>query len=112
MAKAISGRNRGTTVAIALLAALLLMVGLVFVMQPAVTTSNGADTPAVSRDDQGGSRFVGDPNINHHAMVVSRYRNDIPTMSQDSAGGSSLTRDPAIERHAEFVARYTQDNPR
>jgi hypothetical protein len=104
MARAIRGRNLGATVAL-LAALLLLAVALVFVMQLAVTTSDGTDTPAVSRDDQGGSRLVGDPNIDHHAVVDSRYRNDIPATSQGSAGGSNLTRDPAIEHHAEVVQR-------
>ena len=75
MAKAIRGRNLGATVAL-LAALLLLAVALVFVMQPAVTTGNGVDTP--------GSRLSGDPNIDHHAVVVSRYRNDISATSQDN----------------------------
>jgi hypothetical protein len=112
MAKAIRGLNLGNTVAIALLAALLLMVGLVFAVQQATTTTDRGERPAIGADRAGGSSFARDPYVERHAAVVSRYRGVTPATSQDGDEGRSLTRDPAIERHAEIVARYTQDNPR
>jgi hypothetical protein len=76
MNEAVSTRNAWKTVAMMLIAVLvLLVVALTSMLQPAATT--GASGPAVH------------PGV--HAM---------------STGGSSLTDDPYIDRHAEVVATH------
>jgi hypothetical protein len=104
MAKAIRAHNLGTKVAIALLAALLVVVGLVFAAQ--LTTTTGDVTPAMSAERAGGSSFARNPYVERHAAVVARYRADATTEGSD--GTSEFARDPAIERHAEIVARHTR----
>ena len=73
MAKAIRGHNLGTTVAIALVAALLLLVGLVFVVRQTAMTGDRIGTPAMSQDGAGGSSFNRDPVIERHAEIVARH---------------------------------------
>jgi len=72
MNKAIRTNNLRTTVGLALLAVLLLLVTLVLVLQPAVTTSDREDDPAIHAISADGSGFK-DPYINHHAQVIARY---------------------------------------
>jgi hypothetical protein len=108
MAKAIRAHNLGAKVTIALLAALLVVVGLVFAVQLTTTTGEGSGTPAMSADRAGGSSFARDPYVERHAAVVTRYRNRADATSEDSAGTSDFARDPAIERHAEIVARHNR----
>jgi hypothetical protein len=60
-------------VGLVLLAGLLLLMTLVFVLQPAVTTSDRKDDPALQAKSAGGSDFQ-DPYIERHAEVVARYR--------------------------------------
>lgn len=112
MARAIRGHDLAATVAMVMIAALLVLVALVFVVQQTATTSYRSGTPMIGADRAGGSSFAHDPYVNRHAEVVTRYQADTPAMSEARAGGSSLTRQPAIERHAEIVARYNQDNLR
>jgi hypothetical protein len=82
MNRAIRTGNLKATMGIVLIAGLLLMVTLVFVLQPATTTSNGGSNAGVQAP------------------------------SADSNGGSSLTHDPYIDRHAEVVARYHEGSLR
>jgi hypothetical protein len=82
MNRAIRTGNLKVTMGIVLLAGLLLMVTLVFVLQPATTTSNSGNNAGVQ------------------------------ATSADSNGGSSLTHDPYIDRHAEVVARYHEGSLR
>ena len=72
MSKAIRTGNLRVTVGMVLLAALLLMVALVFVLQPAVTTGDREDDSAIHAKSAGGSDFR-DPYIDRHAEVVARY---------------------------------------
>jgi ABC-type phosphate transport system substrate-binding protein len=72
MSKAIRTDNFRARVGMVLLAGLLLLVTLVFVLQPAVTTSDREDDPAVQAISAGGSDFQ-DPYIDRHAEVVARY---------------------------------------
>ena len=106
MAKSIRAHNLGTKMATALLAALLVVVGLVFAVQ--LTTTTGDGTPAMSADRAGGSSFARDPYVERHVAVVARYRNRAEATSEDRAGKSDFARDPAIERHAEIVARHNR----
>ena len=108
MAKAIRGHNLGARVAIALLAVLLMLVGLGFVAQQIVSTREGSGTPAISADRAGGSSFTRDPYVERHAAVVNRYRAGTPATGEDGDGASDFTRDPTIERHAEIVARLNR----
>jgi hypothetical protein len=50
----------------------ILLVTLVFVLQPAVTTGDREDDPAVQTISAGGPDFK-DPYIDRHAEVVARY---------------------------------------
>jgi len=77
MGKAISrtpgGRNLGVTMAIVVLAAVLLALTLVAVFQAASTSSDGAANPAMSAEGKGVPRSVNyDPAIDRHAEVVQR----------------------------------------
>jgi hypothetical protein len=112
MSKAIRGHNLGATMAMVLIAALLLLAAAVFTVRQATTTGDRVGAPAISADRDGGSSFTHDPYIDRHAEVIARYSNrpDTPAKGQDSAGGLSLTRDSAIERHAEVIARHNQNN--
>jgi hypothetical protein len=79
MNRAIRTGNLKATVGIVLLAGLLLMVTLVFVLQPATTISNSgsnAGVQATSADSNGGSSLSHDPYIDRHAEVVARYHED------------------------------------
>jgi hypothetical protein len=102
MAKAIRGHNLGMMVAIALVAALLLTVGLVFMVQRATTTGDRVERPAIGADRAnpgaavpGTGDFYGDG--------WNNYGHDT-----EHAAGSSVFRDPNIEGHAELVARRNQ----
>lgn len=77
MSKAISrttgGHNLRVMMAIAALAAVLLALTLVAVLQTASTTSDGAANPAMSAEGKGVPRSVNhDPAIDRHAEVVQR----------------------------------------
>ena len=113
MARAIQGQNLATTMAVVLLAALVLLVASVFVVRQATTTGDRVGTPVISSEGDGGSRVDSDPYLDRHSDMVARYRSsgNMPAMSQNGAGGSSLTLDPAIERHAAVVARYRHEDP-
>ena len=104
MSKAIRGHNLGATVALVLIAALLLLVSAVFVARQVVTTGDRAGGNA-------GSSLARDLAIERHADVVARYRAGAPAMNQNYEGGSSITRDPNIERHAEVVAKHNRGLP-
>jgi len=106
MNEAIRTRNPWKTVAMMLLAALVLvLVALASMLRPAPTTE--ASTPAVHpgvhpgvhATSAGGSGIAKDPFIDRHAEVVATYRGIIPD-------ASSSTKDPYIDRHAEVVASY------
>jgi hypothetical protein len=114
MARAIQGQNLATTMAVVLLAALVLLIASVFVIGRATTTGERVGTSVISSEGDGGARVNGDPYLDRHSAVVARYRSSGGThaLSQDGTGGSSLTRDPAIERHAALVARYHREGPR
>jgi len=71
MDKAIRAHNLGATVAIIMIAALL-VVGLVFAVELTTTTGEGSGTPAMSADRAGGSSFARDPYVERHAAVVAR----------------------------------------
>jgi hypothetical protein len=76
MSNAIRTDNLSATVGMVLLAMLLLLVTLVFVLQPAATTSDRKDDPAIqaiSADGTRGSGLANDPYIDRHAEVVARY---------------------------------------
>jgi hypothetical protein len=69
----IRGHNLRVTIVMALLAVLLLLVAVVFAVQPAPTTSD-AGNPAIhanSADGAGGSSLAQDP-IHRHVKVVER----------------------------------------
>jgi hypothetical protein len=72
MSKAIRTGNLRAIVGLVMLAGLLLLVTLVFVLQPAVTTGDRQDDPAIQAKSAGGSDFK-DPYIDRHAQVVVRY---------------------------------------
>jgi hypothetical protein len=80
MSKVIGGHNLRAAVVMALIAVLLL-VTLVVVIEPAASTSNRDDNPAIS--GTGRPSLRDDPYIDSHD-------------------------DPYIDRHAEVVARYHQ----
>jgi hypothetical protein len=109
MNKAIRGHDLRATVAIALVAALLVLVGLVFVVRQTATTGDRIETPAMGQNGVGGAGLTRDPFIERHAEVAARYLSNRAVTHQvgeAGAGGSSIDRDPAIERHAEIVARH------
>ncbi len=101
MTRATAGHNLRVTMAIVALAAVLLALTLVAVLQTASTTSDSAATsanPAMSAESKGGPTSVGyDPTIDRGEVN--------PAMSAEGTGGSSITQDPSIERHAEVVQR-------
>ena len=72
MNKAMRTDNLKATVGMVLLAALLLLVTLVFVLQPAITTGEREDDPAPQAMSAVGSDLE-DPYIDRHAEVVARY---------------------------------------
>jgi len=72
MSKTIRTDNLRATVGMVLLAVLLLLVTLVFVLQPAVTTSDREEDAPIQAKSAGGSVFQ-DPYIDRHAEVVARY---------------------------------------
>jgi len=61
MSKAISARNLGPMVAILLLAALIMLVVLVFVVREAETTNDRIERPAINADRAKGSSLDQDP---------------------------------------------------
>jgi hypothetical protein len=104
MSKAItqttSGHNLRVMMAIVALAALLLVLTLVAVLQRAPTTTDrGEANPAMNAESQGGPRSVGyDPTIDRGEAN--------PAMSAEGKGGSTRSaNDDPIERHAEVVQR-------
>jgi hypothetical protein len=101
MAKAIRAHNLGAGVTIALVAGLLVLVGLAFAVRQAVTTGE-LDLRATSAQ---GSGIANDPFIGRHAEVVATYRGVVPD-------ASSITKDPYIDRHAAVVARYQHEGSR
>jgi hypothetical protein len=70
MSKVIGGHNLRAAVVMALIAVLLL-VTLVVVIEPAATISNRDGNPAISGTGQPSLRD--DPYIDRHAEVVARY---------------------------------------
>jgi len=73
MSKAIGGHNLKATVVTALLAALLLLVALVFAVEPAATTSDRDGNPAIHATSRtGGASVTHDPYIDRHVEVVAR----------------------------------------
>ena len=73
MSKAIRTGNLRAIVGMVMLAVLLLLVTLVFVLQPAVTTGDREDDPAIQAKSAGGISDYQDPYIDRHAEVVARY---------------------------------------
>jgi hypothetical protein len=81
MSKAMSqskgAHNLRVTMAIAALAAVLLALTLVAVLQTAPTTSDRGVSPAMSAEGKGVPSGVNhDPAIDRHAEVVARYHED------------------------------------
>jgi hypothetical protein len=111
MNEAIRTRNPWRTVAMVLLAVLVLVVvALASMLQPSAPVGAGgrAVHPGVNgniAEGAGGSGIANDPFIGRHAEVVATYRGVIPDQP-------SATRENLIDRHAEVVARYHQGNPR
>jgi len=73
----IRGRNIGVTLVMALLAVLLL-VAVLFAVQPTTTTSDRGGHPANyvrSADGTGGSSMPQNPDVKRHAEVVERLGN-------------------------------------
>ena len=71
MTQTIRGHNPKVTVAMVLIAVLiLLMVALAFMLQSAATTD--ANKPAMHARSAGGSSITQDPYIDRHAEVVAR----------------------------------------
>jgi hypothetical protein len=77
MTRATAGHNLRVTMAIVAIAAVLLVLTLVAVLQTAPTTSDrGEANPAMSAQSNGGStRSVNDDPIDRHAEVVQRLGN-------------------------------------
>ena len=77
MSQAIGGHNLRVTMAIVALAAVLLVLTLVAVVQTAPTTTDrGEANPAMSAEGKGGStRSVNDDPIERHVEVVQRLGN-------------------------------------
>jgi hypothetical protein len=75
MNKAIRAHDLRVTVKMVLLAVLLLLlVALVFVLQPRTTTSTRDGNPSIhAMSGTRGSSFTHDPYIDRHAEVVARY---------------------------------------
>jgi hypothetical protein len=74
MTQAIRGHNPRVTMAIAALAALLLVLTLVAVLQTAPTTGDrdaNSASHAMSSEDKGGSSLAQDP-VHRHVEVVER----------------------------------------
>jgi hypothetical protein len=73
MTQTVRGHNLKVTVAMVLIAVLvLLVVALAYMMQPAVTT--GASNPGIHATSGAvGSSITHDPYIDRHAEVVARY---------------------------------------
>lgn len=67
----IRGHNFRAMVATVALAALFLLVALVFVLQTTATTSGG--NPAIHARSAGGSSITHYPYIDRHAEIVARY---------------------------------------
>ena len=78
MAKAIRGQYVGRTMAILLLAGLLVLAASMFVVWHAATIGDRVNTPAISTSRDGGSSVARDPAIERHAEVVARYNQDNP----------------------------------
>ena len=79
MSKTIGGHNLRVTMAIVALAAVLLVLTLVAVVQTAPTTTDrGEADPAMSAEGKGGSSIAQDPLIERHAEVVARHHGVIP----------------------------------
>jgi hypothetical protein len=78
MSKAIRAHNLGPMVAILLLAALIMLVVLVYMVRQAKTTTDRIERLAISADRAKGSNFDRDPYIDRHAEVVARCHHDGP----------------------------------
>jgi hypothetical protein len=76
MSRATGAHNLRVTMVIVALAAVLLVLTLVAVIQSAPTTSERGDAnPAMSAEGKGGSRSVNNDPIERHAEVVERLGN-------------------------------------
>ena len=76
MGQTIGGHNLRVTMVIVTIAAVLLALTLVAVLQTAPTTTDrGEANPAMSAEGKGGSTSVGDDPIDRHAEVVQRLGN-------------------------------------
>jgi hypothetical protein len=76
MTQAIGGHNLRVTLVIVALAAVLLVLTLVAVIQTAPTTSDGGDaSPVMSAEGKGGSTSVNNDPIDRHAEVVQHLGN-------------------------------------
>ena len=76
MTQTTSGHNLKVMMAIVALAALLLVLTLVAVLQRAPTTTDrGEANPAMSAEGKGGSTSANDDPIERHAEVVQRLGN-------------------------------------
>jgi hypothetical protein len=75
MNKTIRSHYIRPTVEMVLLAVLLLLLALVFVLQPAATTSDREGNSAIhTMSGTGGSSFTHDPYIERHAEVVAHFQ--------------------------------------
>jgi hypothetical protein len=76
MTQATAGHNLRVMMAIVALAAVLLALTVVVVLQRApTTTERGEANPAISAQGKGGSTSVNDDPIDRHAEVVQRLGN-------------------------------------
>ena len=81
MNEAIRTRNPWATVAVMLLAVLVLLVmALASMLQPAATTGAGGRSvhPGIHATSAGGSSFADEPYIDRHAEVVAGYQSGGP----------------------------------
>ena len=100
----IRGHNLRVTVLMALLAVLLLLLALVFALQPAPTTSDRDAKPANHAMSGTRESDVTKSDVTH--LIPTSGSDANPTIDAVSGtGGSSITHDPNIERHAEVVER-------
>jgi hypothetical protein len=76
MTQTTGGHNLKVTMAIVAIAAVVLVLTLVAIVQTAPTTSDGGDaSPVMSAEGKGGSTSVNDDPIDRHAEVVQRLGN-------------------------------------
>jgi 3-deoxy-D-manno-octulosonate 8-phosphate phosphatase KdsC-like HAD superfamily phosphatase len=73
MSKAIRAHNFGVTVAMVLIAAVVLLMTAVFVLQQTATTGDRTDTPAMSAGGAGVASPDREPYIDRHAEVIARH---------------------------------------